>query len=96
MTTITKLRRPLTRRIGPIVVTMDRTGIEIRVHRCRRSRRFTWLQILSLTPNVSEVEGGQLNLVCGDEESIGADHLSKISPRNKQNNTREGLKACSS
>lgn len=46
--TLTRLTRPLVRRIGRLVVRIDRHGVWVRGYRRRKWRRFTWEQVASL------------------------------------------------
>lgn len=43
-----ELRKPITRRIGRLVVRISEQGVELRGYRRRKRRRATWAQIASL------------------------------------------------
>ena len=50
---LTELTRPVTRRIGRLVVTLHPEGITIRAFRRRKDvRKFTWAQVASLATPV--------------------------------------------
>ena len=45
---LTELKRPLTRRVGRLVVTIDPEGITLRGYGQRKRRWFSWAQVASL------------------------------------------------
>lgn len=68
-----KLRKPLTRRIGDMVVRLDADGISIRGFGKRTWRRATWLEIAFLC----KTEGDQREYC----ESEGLEFLNSIGAR---------------
>lgn len=72
MARLTELRRPLTRRIGSLVVRISADGIELRGRRRRRWRRISWARIACLA--VDDVGG----LLASLEEKQGAEALAAM------------------
>ena len=68
MGTLTKLRRPVARRIGRLVVRIDAKGIEIRGYRRRRARRVSWARLAYFADELGP-------LIEHAEETIGRSEL---------------------
>ena len=68
---VTKLKRPIQRRIGNLVIQVAEAGIRIRGYRRRKTRTYTWEQVASLAAD-------DLPLVRAAEQAAGTKVLSQI------------------
>ena len=68
---VTKLKRPIQRRIGNLVIQVAEAGVMIRGYRRRKTRTYTWEQVASLSLD-------DLPLVRAAEQAEGAKVLSQI------------------
>ena len=88
---ITTLKRPLTRRLGRLIVRVSEAGIDIRGKHRRNWHRLTWAQVASLAAD----EGVLLKIndeVAGQEvlQRMGITHLSNEPPtENRIDSPRE-------
>lgn len=57
---VSKLKRPISRRLGDMVITITTEGITLRRYRAKRKRKLvTWQQIASLTSKDELVAAGE-------------------------------------
>lgn len=70
--THTRLKRPLTRVIGTLVVTIDKHGVEIRGLRKRKLRkRLTWEQVAALESEPSVMRVAEQNAGARELKRLG-------------------------
>lgn len=66
----TKLKRPIVRRIGNLVVRIDAEGVAIRGHRKRTWRRLPW-------PELAAAAGEARPILRACDRELGAEHLAQ-------------------
>lgn len=86
MQRITRLSRPIARRIGRLVFRVTAAGVELRGKHKKKWRSVTWAQIAGLTTT------GQEPLLKAVEEAVGREVLARIGAVEKEEQPAESSK----